>query len=88
MATAAAPSYQQAALGGSGMPQFQQQALPPGGPLGLGISMGMGNPGGGHPATPPLGQVGNFTHETGVGAWVWLPLASAKAGRWLLLPEP
>lgn len=60
VATAAAPSYQQAALGGGGgLPQFQQQALPAGGPLGLG--MGMGIPGGGHPATPPLGQVGRST---------------------------
>lgn len=76
MATAAAPSYQQAALssgGGSSMPQFQQQALPAGGPLGMGmgpgIGMGMGMGvgigmgGGRHPATPPIGQVSH------VGIW-------------------
>jgi hypothetical protein len=69
VATAAAPSYQQAALssGGGSMPQFQQQALPAGGSLGMGmglgmgLNMGMGMGGAGHPATPPIGQVSRIS---------------------------
>jgi hypothetical protein len=61
VATAAAPSYQQAALGSgsASIAQFQQQALPAGGALGMGMGMGMGIgiPGGSHPAAPPIGQV-------------------------------